>query len=388
MRRAACLGVVFFLFSASNAAAPDAAWSAPKKSARRRHRSHRWRDADIERRRRLREEAKKEKKNKKRQRLLLGRWRPEIADALEKVLHEYGKGTADYRPEDPPVAVFSWDDVAISHHVGDAVFARLVAEAEFKFNDDFWQRIPVHYGRVRIRAAYNEFHKLSRASWKRNAYYQIYRKQFFKCYRSYCREYGEKKCALWRVQLMAGFSEGELRLYVRRVIDDELKRTVGWEKIGDTLEDPDPVKARAGLRWIPEMKDLFAKLKEKGFDVWVLSSSNQWAVEEMAKEYGVFRSRVAGIRLKTLDGVMSAEPLLPLPHGGGMAEAIVMFIGRSPVLIIGGEKDEELLKYGRGTRVRIVDSTEGLPGMTRAGGLAQPRFSPVRLPQERGAVGR
>ena len=130
-------------------------------------------------------------------------------------------------------------------------------------------------------------------------------------------------------------------------------------------------------------KDLYKKLRDRGFDVWVISSSNQWSVEEMAREYGVYRSRVVGIRTKLVDGAITDEVLHPTTYGIGKTEAIAMFIGRSPVLIVGGERDADMLGFGRGPRIRIVDSSESLPGFARGGDLNQPRFSPVRKPQER-----
>ncbi|MFH2201894.1 MAG: hypothetical protein ABIJ96_02160 [Elusimicrobiota bacterium] len=382
MRRISYLALVCFFALSLPAAAPGAEGAVRM----RRPKSHRWREADRQSRQRRAEaeHAAQRGKKKKTGRLEPGRWRPEVADELERVLDEYGAGTPEYDPGDPPVALFDWDDVSITHHVGDALFYHLVTEAAFKFSDEFWDRVPVHFGRLRIRAGYNEFHELPPSVWPQNSYYRIYRKEFFRCYQAVCREYGRSRCALWRTKLLAGFSEDELRDYLGTVLDKELKRPVGVEKIGTTIEDPDPVTVRVGLRWIPEMRDLYAKLREQGFDIWVVSSANQWAVEEMAQAYGVYPSRVAGIRLKNVDGVMTDENLLPVPVGGGQREAIVMFIGRSPRLIIGGEDGDAMLGYGRGARIRIVDSAEALPGFARLRGRSdQPRFSPVRMPQTR-----
>jgi hypothetical protein len=227
----------------------------------------------------------------------------------------------------------------------------------------------------------------------------MYRKEFFRCRRSICKEYGGKDCALWMTRLLKGFEENELRLYVRGVIDEELKRPVGIEKIGTALEDPDPIEVPVGLRFIPEMRDLFSKLKAKGFDVWVFSPSSHWAVEEMALDYGVFRSRVVGLRTKVVDGELTINPLIPMPFGPGMAEAAAMFIGRSPVLIIGGQDDINLMAYGRGARIQVVEAKKTLPGFEsetadfkgqkrgkgapRVKRLFQPRFSPMRIPQSR-----
>lgn len=343
-------------------------------------RSHRWRSVDQ-----MKEAQRTVSPGKKKAHpgvLAAGRWRPEIARSLEKVFLSYGKERPDYTPADPPVAVLSWDDASITHHLGEAIFYSLVTNAEFKFNEEFWKKIPLHFGRLRIRAGYNEFHREPRRVWNQNAYYRIYRKEFLKTYQSLCLEYGRKWCARWRVQLLTGFDSRELRLYARNVIERELKTPVGKERVGLAIEDPAPVIIRTGLRWIPEMRDLYAKLKDHGFDVWVLGTSNQWAMEEMAEAYGVDRSRVAGMRTKLVDGRLTSQPLVPIPIGAGAAEAIVMFIGRSPALIVAGDEEAPMLSYGRGIRIRVGGRREGLPGFEKVKSGVQPRFSPVVVPQE------
>lgn len=129
----------------------------------RRHRSHRWRKADEKKR----AQKKKRVSTPRVRRLARGRWREEVSEAIEDILAEKGVGTDGYSEQNPPVAVFAWDDVAITHDIGRAVFQHLVEKADFKFDNAFWDMVPVHFGRVLIRAGYNEFHREPKAVWKK-----------------------------------------------------------------------------------------------------------------------------------------------------------------------------------------------------------------------------
>lgn len=369
----AAAGAALVFFASRAAAAPD-----QKSRPSPRRRSHHAREKAGKERR-----AKKGERRAAPRRLAEGRWRPEVAQALEALLAERGKGSPGYDPRDPPVAAMVFDDAAITHNVGEAIFSRMVSGAEFGFKESFWELVPIQFGKARIRAGWEGFRELPRSSWPRDPHYLMYRKGFLRCYQSLCREFGAARCSGWLVKLLSGFREAEIRDYIRAAIEEELKAPVGEESVGEGGEDADPVRVRTGLRFIPEMQDLFARLKEEGFDVWVLSSSNHWAVEAMSEEYGVHPSRVLGIRPKVLEDGVSSELLIPLTQGTGNAEAVSMFIGRSPALILGAEADEPLMRYGRGLRIQIVEASRlGVPSERRPW-LLQPRFSPVRAPQKR-----
>lgn len=313
------------------------------------------------------------------------RWTPEISAELERLLAEKGVQEEHYSAADPPVAAFALEDAAVAGSIAEALFYRLVSRAEFKFSDKFWEQVPAQYGGPRARAAYESFRRLPRASWEKDPYYRMYRKIMFGCQEKIRREWGGKRCAEWRVRLLVGFPEAELRPYVQATIDEELQRPVSVETIEEYPGDESPVKVRTGLRRIPEMEELFDKLKQKGFDVWVLSDAYQWAAEEMAKEYGVHPSRVLAVRSKvTDDGVLTETTLIPVPKGSGRAEALTMFVNRSPVLAVGNDSDAALLDYGPGLRILLVDPEKaGQPAPDGRKWRVQQRFSPEQMPQER-----
>ena len=275
----------------------------------------------------------------------------------------------------------------MTHSPGEALFARLVSRAGFKFGDGFWRLIPEPYGRQRIRAGYQAFKDSPSKAWPKDADYQAYRKTFFRGYQRMCAEAGPRDCSRWLTALLAGFTDEELKAAARDTLAEELERPVGEESVRDSPEDPEPVLMRVGLRAIPEMRDLCRGLRARGFDVWVLSPSDQWSAQAAAALYGIDPSRVLGVRPKTLEGKLTAETLDPVPAGSGKTEALAMFLDRPPELAVGAQDDLAMLDYGNGTRLLLAPkealSVAGPPPAwleraRRRGWLVQTAFSPVR----------
>jgi phosphoserine phosphatase len=318
-------------------------------------------------------------------RLAPGRWKSAVSDALEKVLEYTGEETPGYSVNDPPVVVFELDDVLVNGHLGQAIFYRLVRRAEFKFNDAFWEKIPEQYGRARIQAGWRGFRGAPRDSWPLDPYYRMYRKGMVRAYRQICESVSRRACNSWAASLLAGFGERELRNYSRATLIEELDKPLGFASVGDSPEDPKPERERQGMRFIPETIDLTEQLIRRGIDVWVISDTNDWAATLLAGVYGIHPSRVVGIRLKAAEQVIGGEPLTPIPHGMGSAEAVTMFINRVPVLSVASEPNEPLLEWGHGAR--IVVTRGPLDRRTEArwrnrGWLIQPAFSAIRAPQK------
>ncbi len=320
----------------------------------------------------------------KTRRLAKGRWKSSVADALERVLEYSGEGDPKYSPGDPPVVALSFEDVVVNGHVGLAVFQRMVRRADFKFNKAFWKRIPLQYGRARIHAGYEGFKNAEKDTWTTDPYYRMYRKGMLRAYRSICETAGDPACKRWIASLLMNYTEGELRRYSRDTLVEELDRPLGFETIGDYTEDPAPERERTGIRLIPEMLDLLTQLQRRGFDIWVMSTSNDWSATIFAAEIGIHPTRVVGIRVKVDDSFLGEEPLIPTPTGAGAAEALTLFVGRTPVLAIASTADTEILSYGHGARIALIDkplAAEIATEWRRRGWFVQSAFSPIRAPQ-------
>ncbi|MEK7656607.1 MAG: hypothetical protein AAB412_02525, partial [Elusimicrobiota bacterium] len=311
-----------------------------------------------------------------------GRWAPPVRDALEKLLGSSGNESADYDADNPPIAVLALDSVSMTNRPDHALFRYLVDHAKFQFDESFWKRIPEPFGRGRLRACYNIFHDHPAAVWEKDGDFLSYRKDFHRAHSKVCAAWGEKECSRWKLALLAGLEDAELRKMAGEAVNEALLEPVGTARIGAFLEDPDSVEIRTGLRKIPEIQDLCAALKARGFDLWLMSTSDEWSAQAFARLYGVDPARVVAFSARVAQGKLTEDILAPVPYGPGQAAAIVMLIGRSPALILGGKGNADLLEYGTGLRVLSAESQDGSPpAELREGWLFQPAFKPVKTPQ-------
>ncbi len=71
----------------------------------------------------------------------------------------------------------------------------------------------------------------------------------------------------------------------------------------------------------PELRALVAKLREKGVELWAVSSTNNWVIEEGVSRFGIPASRVLCARVKVVDGRITSD-LIDVPSGEAKATAL------------------------------------------------------------------
>lgn len=309
-------------------------------------------------------------------RLMAGRWSPEVRAAIEKLIADKGRDAPGYDPKVPPVAALPWSDASVVGDPAELVFLRLVTEVKFKFDDSWWELIPIGYGRQPTRAAYEQFVSLSSDVWKAQPSYDGWRKGMLSSYLSLCRGVGRKECRSYLARLWAGWRLDEAQDYSKRVLDDEKKRVSAVETVRGEPDDRKPLRARRGLRVIPEIRDLAAKLRAAGFDVWVIDDVPQPVLSAATLDYGIDPSRAYGVQNSTDGARMGADVKVPVPTRGGKAEALQSQIGRPADLVIGRDSaDFELLDYGDGLRVALDVDPELVKKAGERGWLVQHAFA-------------
>lgn len=277
-------------------------------------------------------------------RLAPGRWDPAVKDALENFIAERSSASAGYDLQRPPVAVIGWDQVAVEEDAGTVVFRRLVERVDFKFDDEFWELIPLVYGRQRLRAAYGIFSILPVSIWESQPEYHQYRKGFLSAYEDMCVKSGRAECRAWLSRLLKGFSEKELMRYAREAFGEK------------------------PLREVPEIKDLVGLLLRSGFDVWIIDCDNQTVLEAASQGYGVDVSRVIGVRLALDRGKFTTLQGL-VPIRSGKVAAAATGIGRPPQIVVGAFlEDQELLRHGAGLKLVLDAGQSGLKDLARENG--------------------
>lgn len=309
-------------------------------------------------------------------RLMSGRWAPAVRAELDAFLARSWKGAEGYDPARPPVAVLPWSDAMVVGDPAELVLLRLATDVDFRYDDAWWEIIPIGRGRQAARAAYNQFIPLSSSTWISQPNYHIHRKAVLGSYIGLCREVGRRECRQYLMRLWAGWREDEAVDYSRRALAAEKSRPGTVELIHAEEGDPSPLRVRRGLRLIPEMRDLALKLLEAGVDVWVVDDVPQPVLTAAAADYGIDPSRVAGIRGAPDGARYSASVLKPVPTRGGKAEIIKANLGRAPDLALARDSaDLDLMSYGPGVRV-ILSGDKDLEAKAREKGwLIQPSLA-------------
>lgn len=310
-------------------------------------------------------------------RLMPGRWLPENRARLKRVIREYGRGGPKWDPERPPVAALDWDNTMIRHDIGEALLYYAVSEMRFKFElgDRFWETIHEELGRDAIRQAYEAIAHLPLSEAKRTPEYRRYRKLFLRAYElSQTHEdlgidYG------WLVQLMIGYTPKELERLADEVIDFETGRPLGEELIKESDDDPDPIVIDTGIRLYAEMVDLVARLQAAGWDVRVVSASNEWTVARFAARAGIPRENVHGVLAKVRRGRITTE-VTQKTWDKGKADVILKKTGRRPKLAAGDNPiDIHLLRSSEGEQLVIDLGREPLRSIAlREGWMLQHPF--------------
>jgi phosphoserine phosphatase len=70
-----------------------------------------------------------------------------------------------------------------------------------------------------------------------------------------------------------------------------------------------------------EMKELVDELRAKGVDIWAVSSTNNWVIEEGMKRFGIPAERVLAARVQVKDGVVT-DTILDVPTDEGKVASL------------------------------------------------------------------
>jgi phosphoserine phosphatase len=71
----------------------------------------------------------------------------------------------------------------------------------------------------------------------------------------------------------------------------------------------------------PEMRDLVGQLQARGTDIWAVSSTNDWVIEEGMRRFNIPANRVLAARVRSVDGFVT-DQLLDVPTDEGKVRAL------------------------------------------------------------------
>lgn len=250
-------------------------------------------------------------------------WSPENQEKLSRFLSAAKSGS---------VAVFDFDNTVIHNDIGEAVLEFMALNNLINWEALFAEKEAWSYGGLR---GLRGFYKKDK---KRLGIAVIARYQYL------CRCFGKKIGYPWAAQILAGHSPRKIRAVTKEVMAFKLKQKIGKQELAAH------VVINTGLRVHEPMAELIAAMQDKKIEVWFVSASNQWSVEELAQNrFHVPAERVLGMRPLLRRGLISAvfnHRRYPITYRRGKVQTIQKNIGRRPVFAAGDSPtDWEMLLY-------------------------------------------
>jgi phosphoserine phosphatase len=155
-------------------------------------------------------------------------------------------------------------------------------------------------------------------------------------YRAYHRnEVSEIAICGEMVQLYQGLREDELRRAAREFFSTRIERHI-----------------------FPEMLQLVNDLRNRGTEIWAVSSTNDWVIEEGVTRFGIPASRVLSARVEVRNGIVT-DRLLDVPTDEGKVASLNRSGITAPDAVFGNSiHDAAMLAIAR--RAFPVNPTPGL----------------------------
>jgi phosphoserine phosphatase len=118
-------------------------------------------------------------------------------------------------------------------------------------------------------------------------------------YRGYKRgEVSELAICGQMVQMYHGLRDEEMRAAARKFFQSRIEKNI-----------------------FPELLSLVSELRANGVDIWAVSSTNDWVIEEGVKRFGIPANRVLAARVQVTDGMVT-EQLLDVPTDEGKVASL------------------------------------------------------------------
>jgi phosphoserine phosphatase len=137
------------------------------------------------------------------------------------------------------------------------------------------------------------------------------------------------------VQMYHGLREEEMRAAARKFFQSRIEKNI-----------------------FPELLALVSELRANGVDIWAVSSTNDWVIEEGVKRFGIPPNRVLAARVQVTDGIVT-DQLLDVPTDEGKVASLKRAGITAPDAVFGNSvHDAAMLAIAR--RAFPVNPSPGL----------------------------
>jgi len=107
-------------------------------------------------------------------------------------------------------------------------------------------------------------------------------------------------------------------------------------------------QARIERNIFPELQRLIADLQQNDVEIWAVSSTNDWVIEEGIKRFNIPANRVLAARVEIVDGIVS-DRLLDVPTDHGKVDSLARAGITRPDAVFGNSvHDAAMLAIARG----------------------------------------
>jgi phosphoserine phosphatase len=145
------------------------------------------------------------------------------------------------------------------------------------------------------------------------------------------------------VQVYAGLQESELRRAAAEFFSTRVERNI-----------------------FPEMQELIANLRHRGTDIWAVSSTNDWVIEEGVRRFDIPSNRVLSARVQSVDGFVTNQ-LIDVPTDQSKVDSLARVGIIAPDVVFGNSvHDAAMLAIAR--RAFPINPSPALVGRSAAEG--------------------
>lgn len=254
---------------------------------------------------------------------MLETWPDDARARIERVIAAHGRGSAGYDAARPPVAVLDWDNTTARGDIGDLAFAALLDEDLVRWPAEgprAWGALTEDAAQALTIACADRVGTDGRLSTRdegacRVALGELGLDGSANGAPAFVPAIGPRYRGSYgmMVRAFAGLSPAEVDALAERTITRALDRPVGARRrigraeIDDFVRLQEPVRALAG------------RLRDAGFDVWIVSASFEPVVVAFARRLGIAADHVIGARLERGE---DGRALLGHPYEGTLGPLI------------------------------------------------------------------
>lgn len=254
--------------------------------------------------------------------LITGQWDNFNRQQLNQLIVHYGKTSVNYDAKNPPYAVFDWDNTSIFLDIEEAVLIYQIEHLAFKMTPETLDKVirthvptdnfvassnniagkPVNIDLIaqdiinNYRWIYENYDQMKGQQTldaiKKTIQYKEFSVKLRYLYQAIGDSFDHSVSYPWVTYLFTGMKEQEVAQLTTATVKWQAKEPVElvtWTSPAiESKAGQVSMQWHNGLRLVPEMKDLYTKLREAGIDVWICSASFIDVIKEISSnpEFG------------------------------------------------------------------------------------------------------